>query len=126
MDALALAAGNAATFWTRVAAARGYAVTRGEAFVAVDGDERYGLRVLTLAPVLSPADRAALRQYAVRTGRVVIEDAFGTVDLSAAARSERRLPIMIRYPGKPADSPSIPVRRVSSPAELRIAERIVV
>jgi GNAT superfamily N-acetyltransferase len=56
----------------------------------------------------------------------VIEDAFGAVDLAAAAMSVRHLPMMIRYAGEPVDAPAIPVRAVESAADLRIAERIVV
>ncbi|HTJ34085.1 MAG TPA: GNAT family N-acetyltransferase [Dactylosporangium sp.] len=126
MDALALAAANAATFWVRVAAARGYSVRRGEAFVAVEGDERYGLRVLILSPTLPPGDLDALAALAERPGRVVIEDAFGAVTFPAAAMSVRHLPVMIRYPHEPVDAPSIPVRRVETAAQLRVAERLVV
>lgn len=126
MDALGLAVGNAASFWTRLAHARGYRVERGEGLLAVHGDERAGLRVLTLRSELSAEDRSALAALVRRGGRLVVEDAFGAVDLAAQGLSSRQLPVMIRHPGKPVDEPLLPVRRVGSAGELRIAERIVV
>jgi GNAT superfamily N-acetyltransferase len=125
MDDLTLAAGNAAALWTRIGRARGYSLERGDGFLAVIGDEQLGLRVLTLCAQLSAADRAALAALAVRPGRVVVEDAFGAADLAPLGLASRHLPVMIRR-AAPVPAPRIPVRRVHAPADLRIAERIVV
>ena len=125
MDDLTLAAANAATFWTRIGRARGYGLDRRDGFLAVTGDERYGLRVLTLGKDLCAADRAALDELAARPGRVMVEDAFDTVDLTALGLSSRRLPVMIRR-AAPVPEPRPAVRRVLGPADLRTAERIVV
>ncbi|MEU7867708.1 GNAT family N-acetyltransferase [Dactylosporangium sp. NPDC049140] len=121
-DALTTAAGNAAWLWARVARARGYETRSGDGWVAVLGDERYGRRVLTLGP------RAAedFADLVAGEGRVVVEDAFGTVDLTDRGLAMRQLPVMIRRPGKPVDEPRLPVRRVGSAADLAVAERLVV
>jgi GNAT superfamily N-acetyltransferase len=121
-DALTLAAGNAAALWTGIGRARGYEIIDGDGWVAVIGDERQGLRVLTLRE----GDPEAVRALAVRPGRVVIEDAFGAVRLTDQGLSARQLPVMIRYPGKPVDEPRLPIRRAATPADLRTAERLVV
>ncbi|WP_433206516.1 GNAT family N-acetyltransferase [Dactylosporangium sp. CS-047395] len=117
-DALSMAAGNAAEFWTRVARARGYETEAADGWLAVMGDERYGTRVLTL--------RATdLSDRKTRTGEL-IEDAFGAVDLTAEGATMRQLPIMIRYPDEPVAEPRIPVRRVTDARDLGTAERLVV
>ncbi|MFI5910698.1 GNAT family N-acetyltransferase [Dactylosporangium sp. NPDC051541] len=116
-DALRRAVANAAEFWTRIARARGYTTETGDGWLAIVGDERYGTRTLTLG---------AAGTVPVRPGRVVVEDAFGALDLTTAGLAERQLPIMIRYPHEPADPPRVPVRRVSTPPELRTVERLVV
>ncbi|GAA2336468.1 GNAT family N-acetyltransferase [Dactylosporangium salmoneum] len=126
MDALELAADNAAHFWTLIGTARGYDVRRHPGLLAVDGDERAGLRVLTLAAGLPQEGRAALDALLPRPGRVVVEDAFGAVELTARGMSSRQMPVMIRLPGEPVGEPALPVRRVTTPDELRTAERLVV
>ncbi|WP_432991415.1 GNAT family N-acetyltransferase [Dactylosporangium sp. CA-233914] len=122
MDAVELAARNTAVFWARVAQARGYAVARGDGWAAVTGDARMGRRVVTVGE----ADPAAVRELAVRPGRVAVEDAFGGVDLGAEGFTSRQLPVMIRYPGAPVGEPRVPVRRVAAGEDLRTAERLVV
>ncbi|WP_238010114.1 GNAT family N-acetyltransferase [Dactylosporangium sp. AC04546] len=127
-EPLTLATENAVTFWTAVGEARGYALVRRPGFLAVAGDERAGLRVLTLVPDLSGAELSELIALArdQRGGRVVVEDAYGTVDMSPLGLGARQLPVMIRYPGEPLPEPALKVERVTSLGELRTAERIVV
>ncbi|GAA3451994.1 GNAT family N-acetyltransferase [Dactylosporangium matsuzakiense] len=116
-DALRLAAGNAAELWSRIARAREYGAEAGDGWLEVRGDERYGTRILTVRAVDS---------VVVPAGRVVVEDAFGALDLGSQGLAERRLPIMIRDPHKSAGEPKVPVRRVSAPRDLRTVERLVV
>ncbi|MET7396122.1 GNAT family N-acetyltransferase [Dactylosporangium sp. NPDC005572] len=129
-EPLTLATENAATFWTAVGEARGYALVRRPGFLAVAGDERAGLRVLTLVPDLSGAELSELIALArdQRGGRVVVEDAYGTVDMSPLGLGARQLPVMIRHPGQgePLPEPALQVERVTSLGDLRTAERIVV
>ncbi|GGM61582.1 GNAT family N-acetyltransferase [Dactylosporangium sucinum] len=127
-EPLTLATRNAATFWTAVGEARGYALVRRPGFLAVSGDERAGLRVLTLVPDLSGAELSELIALArdQRGGRVVVEDAYGTVDMSALGLGARQLPVMIRYPGGPRPEPALKVEQATSLDGLRVAERIVV
>jgi len=127
-EPLTLATDNAAAFWTAVGQARGYALTRRPGFLAVDGDDQAGLRILLLRGHPSGDDLSELialvRKYA--GGRVVVEDAFGSVDMSPLGLAARQLPVMIRRPGPPMPAPAVEVSRVTSPDELQTAERIVV
>lgn len=131
IEPLLLATENAATFWTAVGEARGYELTRRPGFLAVNGDERAGLRILLRQADPSGDDLsdliALVRKYA--GGRVVVEDAFGSVDMSPLGLAARQLPVMIRQPGGPLPTPTVQVirvTRVTSHGELRTAERIVV
>ncbi|UWZ34063.1 GNAT family N-acetyltransferase [Dactylosporangium roseum] len=127
-EPLTLATDNAAAFWTAVGEARGDALTRRPGFLAVSGDARAGLRVLTLRADPSGGDLSELIAL-VRQGtgrRVMVEDAYGSVDMSPLGLAARQLPIMIRHPGAPLPAPSVPVTRVTSADDLRTAERIVV
>lgn len=127
VDALVLASSNAAAFWTVLAEARGYQLTRRPGYLAIHGTERYGLRIMVLSPDLSAADRAELQQTVSRhpSGPIMVEDPFGTVSVDGL--TARTLPVMIR---EPAPVPGPPVDRVitkvSTKEDLATAERIVV
>jgi GNAT superfamily N-acetyltransferase len=125
-ESLTLAIENTVEFWTAVGQARGYDVARRDGFLVVHGDTRAGLRVLTLRAEQSGQDLSELIALVRRGGRVIVEDAFGTVDLSALGLAARQLPVMIRMPAPPLPPPALPVERVTSAEDLLMAERIVV
>jgi GNAT superfamily N-acetyltransferase len=125
-ESLTLAIDNAVRFWSAVGQARGYDLVRREGFLAVDGDARAGLRVLTVRAEQSGEDLSELIALVRRGGRVIVEDAFGTVDMSPLGLAARQLPVMVRRPGPPLPAPALPVELVTSPDDLLTAERIVV
>ncbi|SCG52422.1 GNAT family N-acetyltransferase [Micromonospora halophytica] len=127
IDDLRLATRNAAVLWTALAEARGHALTRLPGLLAVHGDDRAGLRILLLTSSPSAADVAALTDLVRRRlpGRVVVEDPFGGVDLTGAGLTRRSLPIMVRRPA-PVPPPALEVTLATTPAQLAVAEGLVV
>jgi GNAT superfamily N-acetyltransferase len=125
-DLLQVATDNAATMWLRLAAARGYETHLGSGFTAVTGRDRVGRRILTRSP--SP-DRAAVRELVSDwTGPLVIEDSYSTVpvpDLTTELTA-RQMPVMVRHDRRPVTPLHLPVRRVRSEVDLRLAERLIV
>ncbi len=108
---LDLAARNAAGLWSALAAARGNEVVRTPGYLAVSGG-RAGLRVVMLSPDPSPEDVAAVVELARAADRVVVEDAFGTVDMAVAGLRSRQLPVMIRDRGPALPAAVLPVERI--------------
>ncbi|MEV7281805.1 GNAT family N-acetyltransferase [Streptomyces sp. NPDC093111] len=117
---------NSAALWTATGRSRGHEVTRRRGFVAVDGDERAGLRILVQEPDLDPGELAELGEL-VRgaKGPVNAEDPFGATDLSHLGMRHWQMPVMLRPPG-PVAEPALDVVRVREPEELQAAERIVI
>jgi GNAT superfamily N-acetyltransferase len=115
---------NAAAMWTAVGRARGYELVRGHGYLLID-DERLGLRCLLLSA--DPGDLGTLnrRIQARAGGPVMVEDPFGTVDLTGIGLSPRQLPVMGRRAGRP-EPPDLDVVRVETPERLRVAERTIV
>ncbi|MEU6981569.1 MULTISPECIES: GNAT family N-acetyltransferase [unclassified Streptomyces] len=117
---------NSAALWTATGRSRGHDVIRRRGFVAVDGDERAGLRILIQEPDLDPGERAELSELARRAaGPVNVEDPFGSTDLSPLGMRSWQMPVMLRPPG-PVGEPALEVTRVQRPEELQAAERIVI
>lgn len=115
-DRLALAAGNAAAFWTAIGTARGYRLTRRTGLLAIDGDDRFGRRVIVLSPTVSDADVKALEPTR-------IEDVYGV--LPADRLVPTTMPVMIRRPA-PIAPPAQSVALVATEDDLAQAERIIV
>ncbi|WP_433369204.1 GNAT family N-acetyltransferase [Streptosporangium sp. CA-115845] len=128
MASLQLAVQNFAAFWTALARTRGTELIRRPGFLGSDGRERGGLRILLLSPDPGPDDLAELTDLARRrlSGGVVVEDPFGSVDMSALGLTPRRLPIMVRRPGPVATPPAVEIIHVETVEQLRTAESIVV
>jgi GNAT superfamily N-acetyltransferase len=120
-EALPLAVANAARLWTAVGTARGGQVEQHDGFLAVWAG-RSGLRVLTQS---ATPDVPGLTKLAADAGKVVVEDAYNTVDMSAIGLTARQLPVMIRESGPPLPAPTLTVTQVG-PADLPTAERMVV
>ena len=123
-----LAVRNAAGLWTALGESRGHDVLRRTGFLAVGGHGRSHLRILVLGPDPAPDDLAEITDLVRRrpaTG-VVVEDAFGTLDLSALGLTARRLPVMIRRSGAPLPPSTLEVTRVERDDQLELAERVVV
>ncbi|MFE5793925.1 GNAT family N-acetyltransferase [Streptomyces sp. NPDC056503] len=117
---------NSAAFWTATGRCRGHEVIRRRGFVAVDGDERAGLRILIQEPDLDPGERAELGELVRRAaGPVNAEDPFGSTDLGHLGMRGWQMPVMLRGPG-PVDEPALDVVRVRRPEDLQAAERIVI
>ncbi|MFE0333651.1 GNAT family N-acetyltransferase [Streptomyces sp. NPDC058955] len=117
---------NSAAFWTATGRSRGHDVVRRRGFVAVDGDERAGLRILIQEPDLDPDELAELAALAHRAvGPVLAEDPFSATDLSHLAPRSWQMPVMLRPPA-PVGEPVPDVIRVERPEDLRAAERIVI
>ncbi|MFB8235949.1 GNAT family N-acetyltransferase [Kitasatospora purpeofusca] len=125
-EAPILQARNSAAFWTATGRSRGHEVIRRRGFVAVDGDERAGLRILIQEPDLDPGEAAELSGLTRRAaGPVTVEDPFSSTDLSHLGMRTWQMPIMLRLPGPVAD-PALDVTRVRRPEDLRVAEQIVI
>ncbi|WP_380284653.1 GNAT family N-acetyltransferase [Kitasatospora purpeofusca] len=121
-----LQARNSAAFWTATGRSRGHEVIRRRGFVAVDGDERAGLRILVQEPDLDPGEVAELSELTRRAaGPVLVEDPFDATDLSHLGLRTWQMPIMLRLPG-PVEDPALEVTRVRRPEDLGAAERIVI
>lgn len=117
---------NSAAFWTATGRSRGHEVVRRRGFLAVDGDERAGLRILIQEPDLDPDELAELTALARRAaGPVRAEDPFSATDLSHLEMRNWQMPVMLRPPS-PAGEPVPDVIRVERPEDLRAAERIVI
>ncbi|WFB10458.1 GNAT family N-acetyltransferase [Streptomyces sp. LX-29] len=117
---------NSAAFWTAKGRCRGNEVIRRRGFVAVDGDERAGLRILIQESHLEPGELAELSELAGRAaGPVNAEDPFSSTDLSHLGMRSWQMPIMLRPPG-PVGEPVLDVIRVRRPEDLQAAERIVI
>ncbi|MET8539938.1 GNAT family N-acetyltransferase [Kitasatospora sp. NPDC004799] len=117
---------NSAAFWTATGRSRGHEVIRRRGFVAVDGDERAGLRVLIQEPDLDPDELAGLTELVRRAvGAVNVEDPFSSTDLSHLGMRNWQMPIMLRPPG-PVAEPALDVTRVRRAEDLRAAERVVI
>ncbi|MFJ8429963.1 GNAT family N-acetyltransferase [Kitasatospora sp. NPDC094019] len=122
----ALQARNSAAYWTATGVSRGHEVIRRRGFVAVDGDERAGQRILIQEPDLAPGEVAELSELVRRSaGPVTVEDPFGSTDLSRLGLRTWQMPIMLRLPG-PVEAPALDVTRVRRPEDLRAAERVVI
>ncbi len=121
-----LQARNSAAFWTATGVSRGHEVIRRRGFVAVDGDERAGLRILVQQPDLDPGEVAELGELVGRAaGPLIVEDPFSSTDLSHLGLRTWQMPVMLRPPG-PVDAPALEVTRVRRPEDLREAERVVI
>ncbi|MFJ9776407.1 GNAT family N-acetyltransferase [Kitasatospora sp. NPDC101157] len=117
---------NSAAFWSAVGRSRGHRVIRRRGFVAVDGDERAGLRVLIQEPDLNPDDLAEVGDLVRRAaGPVNAEDPYSTTDLSHLGMRDWQMPVMLRPPA-PVGEPALEAVRVRRPEDLWEAERIVI
>jgi GNAT superfamily N-acetyltransferase len=123
---LQLAVDNATAFWTALGETRGHRVLLRPGFLCLQGSERSGMRLLVRSAELSVDDMAELTELARSGGRVVVEDAFGVVDMSEVGMASRQLPVMIRQPGEALPAPKLDVTKVESPQQLELAEHIVV
>ncbi|MFC5661961.1 GNAT family N-acetyltransferase [Kitasatospora misakiensis] len=125
-EAPTLQARNSAAFWTATGRSRGHEVIRRRGFVAVDGDDRAGLRILVQEPDLAPGEVAELSELTRRAaGPALVEDPFSSTDLSHLAMRTWQMPIMLRQPG-PVAAPALDVTRARQPEDLQAAERIVI
>ncbi|MFD4910709.1 GNAT family N-acetyltransferase [Kitasatospora purpeofusca] len=125
-EAPTLQARNSAAFWAATGLSRGHEVIRRRGFVAVDGDERAGLRILIQEPDLDPGEAAELSELTRRAaGPVTIEDPFSSTDLGHLGMRTWQMPIMLRLPG-PVAAPALDVTRVRLAEDLRAAEQVVI
>ncbi|WP_037968541.1 GNAT family N-acetyltransferase [Streptomyces sp. SS] len=117
---------NSAALWTATGRSRGHEVVRRRGFVAADGDERAGLRVLIQESDLDAGELAELGEL-VRgaAGPVNVEDPFGSTDLSHLGMRSWQMPVMLRPPG-PVGEPALEVIKVRRSEDLQAAERIVI
>ncbi|MFI5648582.1 GNAT family N-acetyltransferase [Kitasatospora sp. NPDC051705] len=117
---------NSAAFWAATGRARGHEVIRRRGFLAVDGDERAGLRILIQEPDLDPGELAELSELARRaTGQVYAEDPYSATYLNHLGMRNWQMPVMLRLPG-PVGAPALDVLRVRRPEDLQAAERVVI
>ncbi|MFF8834170.1 GNAT family N-acetyltransferase [Streptomyces sp. NPDC015130] len=125
-EAPARQARNSAAFWTATGIGRGHEVVRRRGFVAVEGDERAGTRILVQEPDLDPDEVAELGEVVHRAaGAVNVEDPFSSTDLGHLALRNWQMPVMLRQPG-PVGEPALEVIRARRPEDLQAAERIVI
>ncbi|MEU8764593.1 GNAT family N-acetyltransferase [Streptomyces sp. NPDC048659] len=125
-EARTLQARNSATVWKTIGRARGHEVTVRPGFVAVEGGERAGLRVLIQEPSLTREDRSALEDLVrAAKGPVNAEDPFGATDLAGLDLRSWQMPVMLRNPA-PAPEPALEVVRAETPEDLEAAERVVI
>ncbi|MBB4982216.1 MULTISPECIES: GNAT family N-acetyltransferase [Streptomyces] len=117
---------NSAALWIATGRSRGHEVTRRRGFVAVEGDERAGTRILIQEPDLDPGELAELSEVVRRAaGPVNAEDPFSSTDLSHLSMRNWQMPVMLRPPG-PVGEPALDVIQVKRPEDLQAAERIVI
>ncbi|MFI5609770.1 GNAT family N-acetyltransferase [Amycolatopsis sp. NPDC051903] len=120
---LDLAVANAAAFWSALAESRGHEVTTRPGFVCVHGSERSGMRIVLRTGAPSAEDVAELTELAKNAATVVVEDAYGCVDLEPLGLRARQLPVMTRRgPGFTAGG----VVRADTPVLLAAVENVVV
>ncbi|MCX4981896.1 GNAT family N-acetyltransferase [Streptomyces sp. NBC_00572] len=125
-DAPKRQARNSATLWIATGRSRGHEVVRRRGFVAVDGGERAGMRVLIQESDLDPGELAELSELVRRAvGPVNAEDPFSSTDLNHLGMRSWQMPVMLRLPG-PVGEPALGVIRVERPEDLQEAERIVI
>lgn len=125
-DAPTRQARNSAAFWAATGLSRGHEVIRRRGFLAVDGDERAGSRILIQEPDLDEGELAELSDLVRRAkGPVVAEDPFSSTDLNHLAMRNWQMPVMLRLPA-PVAAPALDVIRAQRPEDLQAAERIVV
>ncbi|KDN20621.1 GNAT family N-acetyltransferase [Amycolatopsis rifamycinica] len=124
-ERLRQAADNAAAMWTVLARARGDQAFDHFAFTVIDG-RRYRIMLRTATPgdaaVEELTELARQRRNEGRT--VVVEDPFQVLDLADLGMTAGQLPVLAREPG-PVAAPE-GVERVGTPAELAVAEELVV
>ncbi|GIE81844.1 hypothetical protein Aph02nite_77940 [Actinoplanes philippinensis] len=118
-DAPLRQARNSAAFWAATGRSRGHEVIRRPGFLAVNGDERAGLRILIQEPATDTAEIIDLVRRA--PGPVNLEDPFSATDLSALELRSWQMPVMLRPPG-PVEPPLMEVVRVRDEPDLRAAE----
>lgn len=127
-DDLDLATRNAGGLWRALARARGHSLVERAGFLAVNGSERAGLRVLMLSATPSADEMAEVAEL-VRsrpTGTLCVEDPYGSLDLTDIGLVARQLPVMV-YRGYGAPGPVVgDVTSVGSATELASFERVVV
>ncbi|MFB7517370.1 GNAT family N-acetyltransferase [Streptomyces sp. NPDC056144] len=117
---------NSAAFWAATGRSRGHEVIRERGFLAVEGGERAGLRILIQEPDLDVGERAGLSSLVRRAaGPVNVEDPFDATDLDHLGMRSWQMPVMFRGPG-PAAAPALDVARAERPEDLAAAERIVI
>ncbi|MFI8766259.1 GNAT family N-acetyltransferase [Streptomyces sp. NPDC053792] len=117
---------NSAALWIATGRSRGHEVIRRRGFVAVDGGERAGLRILIQESDLDPGELAELSELAGRAaGPVNAEDPFSSTDLGHLGMRSWQMPVMLRLPG-PVGEPALDVFRVRRPEDLQAAEQIVI
>ncbi|MGW2371792.1 GNAT family N-acetyltransferase [Kitasatospora sp. NPDC001683] len=121
---------GSAAFWSAIGRSRGHEVIRRRGFVAVDGDERAGVRILIQEPGLDAGEVAELSELARRAvGPVNAEDPFNATDLSQLGMRNWQMPIMVRAPGpvgEAAGEAALQVVRVRRSEDLQAAERVVI
>jgi GNAT superfamily N-acetyltransferase len=126
-ERLRQASDNAVAMWTTLARARGDVVLDRPAFTAVDG-RRYRIMLRTAEPDAGAVDEltglARARREAGRT--VVVEDPFRVLDLSELGMAAGQLPVLAREPGSVAVTAPEGVERVETPADLAVAEDVIV
>ncbi len=125
-----LANHNAAVLWTVLAQARGYGLVRRPGLLGVDGGAVSGVRLLLTSDVPDTGDLALLDQLVDRApvGELVVEDPYGTVDLTGRGLQYRLIPVMAHLPGPlagAAPNAALPVTRVSDVDQLAIFEQLV-
>jgi GNAT superfamily N-acetyltransferase len=135
MDDLERAVQNAAALWMVLAEARGHEHVRTDSYLLVEGGRR-GRRVMLLTGEPTAGDLAEITRHATRPskGPVMVEDSFGSVDLTAQGLVKRQLAVMIRHPAElpPLDRPSpthLPwppasTAEIERPDQLPVVERI--
>ncbi|WP_369145173.1 GNAT family N-acetyltransferase [Streptomyces sp. R44] len=117
---------NSAALWTATGRSRGHEVVRRRGFVAVDGGERVGMRILIQEPDLDQGERDELSELVRRAaGPVNAEDPFSSTDLAHLGMRSWQMPVMLRPPA-PVDAPALDVIKVRRPEDLQAAERIVI
>jgi GNAT superfamily N-acetyltransferase len=122
---LDVAVANAAAFWTLLAQTRGHRLTTRPGFVCVHGSERSGMRIVLRTGTPDAEDVAELTKLAENAARVVVEDAYGTVDLSSLGLKPRELPVMART-ATASTVDTQDVVRADTPEQLATVENVVV
>ncbi|MFI6155529.1 GNAT family N-acetyltransferase [Kitasatospora sp. NPDC051170] len=125
-DAPTRQARNSAAFWAATGLGRGHEVIRRRGFLAVEGDERTGTRILVQEPDLAADELAELTDLVRRAaGPVTAEDPYSSTDLGHLPMRNWQMPIMLRRPA-PVAAPALDVIRARKPEDLEAAERIVI